>query len=56
MHARACAREGAKKPSGSKFLELPRIGEKVVLRIEGDKKAFRVTEVTHYASGVEGGA
>jgi hypothetical protein len=36
------------------FLSVPRIGEKIVIKIGTDNLAFRVTEVTQYARGVDG--
>jgi hypothetical protein len=44
---------GAAEPAAYDFLALPRIGEKVVIKIDGDPKAFRVTEITHYAAGTD---
>jgi hypothetical protein len=47
---------GATQPVAHEFLALPRIGDKVVIKIDGGTKAFRVTDVTQYAAGVEGDA
>ena len=47
---------GTAEPIVYEFSALPRIGEKVVIRVGGDNKAFHVTEVTHYATGADGGA
>lgn len=45
---------GVAQPVAHEFFSLPRIGEKIVIRTNGDKKAFRVTDVTQYAAGVDG--
>jgi hypothetical protein len=47
---------GTGDPLVYEFLGSPRIGEKVVIRVDGGNKAFHVTEVTHYATGADGGA
>jgi hypothetical protein len=44
------------QPAVYEFSSLPRIGEKAVININGNTEAFRVIDVTHYASGVDGEA
>jgi hypothetical protein len=44
------------EPTTYTFLELPRIGEMIVIAASNGNRAFRVKEVTHYAEGTANGA
>ena len=43
-------------PIVHEFAASPRIGEKIVIMMDEGARAFRVTDVTNYAKGVEGEA
>jgi hypothetical protein len=49
--------KGTATPVAHEFLALPRVGEKIViLNDRGEAEAFQVTEIKHYAHGVDGAA
>ena len=41
-------------PIEYEFLALPRIGERIVISVDGAAQSFRVFDIAHYAAGVEG--
>jgi hypothetical protein len=49
--------KGTATPVAHEFSALPRVGEKIViLNDRGEAEAFQVTEIKHYAHGVDGAA
>jgi len=44
------------EPTTYTFLELPRIGEMIVISAGSGNRAYRVKEVTHFAEGTDNGA